>query len=104
MLTLDEDLDLSLIWNEILTILPRGIFTRGRKLVPSSRRKKVAGSSFLRPSPPFDSRFVCKTKMYELNVCYTCTIHRIGLMELSTEKIGGSREVAKRGPANTRNP
>lgn len=102
MLTLDEDLDLSLIWNEILTIFPRGIFTRRRKLVPSSRRKKVAGSSFLRPSPPFDSRFVCKTKMYELNVCYI--IHRIGLMELSTEKIGGSREVAKRGPANTRNP
>ena len=30
-----------------------------------------------------------KTKMYELNITYTYTTHRIGLMELSTEKDGG---------------
>lgn len=91
---------ISLIRNKILTNLPRGMFTtKGRKmmakrrLVPSIRRKRVARYFFFfttRSSPPFGSRFVRKTKTYELNrvytIVYTCTIRRIGLIGIKHGK------------------
>lgn len=91
---------ISLIRNKILKNLPRGIFTtKGRKmmakrrLVPSIRRKRVARYFFFYDailSSEFGSRFVRKTKTYELNrvytIVYTCTIRRIGLIGIKHGK------------------